>query len=184
MSRLMNVKTSNAAAPPQGGARGERGSALLISVLVMVILTLLGISYLMLAQTESQIAENELNAQQALFVADAGARMVMNWFNDPTGTGYKVPTVAQMNRNIRWYDHDGNPATAVVQGVAGNPATPIYRDGTDDPFEKAYRGSNFLAFMGEESHSGGDEGPDLRIDAAAGGAQAAFLTDINNSMFP
>ncbi|HEU5179347.1 MAG TPA: hypothetical protein VFW45_01025 [Candidatus Polarisedimenticolia bacterium] len=178
------LPSSHRPAPSAGGAgSSERGSALLISVLVMVILTLLGISYLMLAQTESQIAENELNAQQALFVAEAGARTVMNWFNDPTGTGYKVPTVAQMNRGIRWYDHDGNPGTAVVQGVAGNPTTPIYRDGTDDPFEKAYRGNNFLAFMGEESHSGGDEGPDLRIDAAAGGAQAAFLADMNNTMF-
>src|SRR5580765_6494333 len=103
MNRMPNAISSSAAAPPLGGARrGEQGSALLIAVLVMVILTLLGISYLMLAQTESQIAENELNAQQTLFVADAGARVVMNWFNDPTGTGYKVPTAAQTNRSIRW----------------------------------------------------------------------------------
>ena len=162
MRHLAESTQGNTAAPPAGGApRGERGSALLIAVLVMVILTLLGISYLMLAQTESQIAENELNAQQALFIAEAGARSVLNWFNDPTGTGYKVPTAAQVNRSIRWYDHDGNPGTADVLGVAGDPAKPVYRDGTDDLFDKAYRGSNFLAFMGEESHAGGDEGPPL-----------------------
>ncbi len=185
MNRLTNVRTSITEAPPAGGARGgERGSALLIAVLVMVILTLLGISYLMLAQTESQIAENELNAQQTLFVAEAGARVVMNWFNDPTGTGYKVPTAAQANRDIRWYDHDGNSGTATVLGVASDVTKPIYRDGTNDLFDKAYRGSNALAFMGEESHAGGDEGPDLRIDAAAGGAQATFLTDLNNTLFP
>jgi len=184
MNRSRAMLKNDAAGHRIDRAPGERGSALLIAVLVMVILTLLGISYLMLAQTESQIAENELNAQQTLFAADAGARLVMNWFNDPTGTGYKVPTVAQMNRSIRWYDHDGNPGTATVLGVAGDPAKPIYRDGTDDPFEKAYRGSNPLAFMGEESHAGGDEGPDLRIDAAAGGNQASFLSDINSTLFP
>jgi hypothetical protein len=173
-----------AAGAPGGKETGERGSALLISVLIMVILTLLGISYLMLAQTESQIAENGLNAQQALFVAESGTRAVMNWFNDPTGTGYKVPTAAQVNRSIRWYDHDGNPGTANVKGIAGDPSKPIYRDGTDDLFEKAYRGSNAMAFLGEEVHSGTDEGPDLRIDAAAGGNQAAFLTDLNNTLFP
>jgi hypothetical protein len=174
----------HATAPLAGGAaRNEQGSALLIAVLVMVILTLLGISYLMLAQTESQIAQNELSAQQALFVAEAGARTVINWFDDPTGTGYKVPAASQVNRSIRWYDHDGNPGTATVKGIAGDATKPVYRDGTDDLFEKSYRGNNFLAFMGEESHAGGDEGPDLRIDAAAGGAQAAFLTDLNNTLF-
>ena len=166
-----------------GGSQSERGSALIIAVLVMVILTLLGISYLMLAQTENQIAENQLNAQQALFVAEGGARLVMNWFNDPTATGYLVPTAAQVNRTIRWYDHDANPGTAVVKGVAADPAKPIYRDGTDDLFEKAYRGSNFLSFLGEESHASGDEGPDLRIDAAAGGGQATFLNTVNNTLF-
>jgi hypothetical protein len=176
-------RTAETSAPPPPGGGGERGSALLISVLIMVILTLLGISYLMLAQTESQIAENQLNAQQALFVAESGARTVLNWFNDPTGTGYKVPTVAQMNRSIRWYDHDANAGTANVKGIAGDAAKPIYRDGTDDPFDKAYRGSNAMAFLGEESHAG-DEGPDVRIDAAAGGAQATFLNDLNGTLFP
>ena len=172
-------------APPQAAGRApERGSALLIAVLVMVILTLLGISYLMLAQTENQIAENQRNAQQALFVAESGARLVLNWFNDPTGTGYLVPTAADVNRSIRWYDHDANAGTAVVLGVASDVAKPIYRDGTNDLFEKAYRGSNALAFLGEESHAGGDEGPDLRIDAAAGGAQAAFISAMNNALFP
>ena len=160
-----------------GGREGERGSALLISLLVMVILTFLGISYLMLAQTESQIAENQLSAQQALFVAESGARMAINWFNDPSGTGYKVPTAAQVNRAIRWYDHDGDEGTANVKGIAGDTAKPVYRDGTDDLFEKPYRGSNYLSFLGEESHAGTDEGPDLRIDAAAGGTQAAFLDE-------
>jgi hypothetical protein len=149
----------------------------------MVILTLLGISYLMLAQTENQIAENQLNAQQALFTAEAGARMVISWFNDPTGTGYLVPTAAQVNRTIRWYDHDGNPGTATVKASQGDATKPIYRDGTDDLFEKPYRGSNFLSFLGEESHAGGDEGPDLRIDEAAGGGQAGYLATLNNTLF-
>jgi len=185
MKNFMRSARSDAPVlPPRAGGRaGERGSALLISVLVMVILTLLGISYLMLAQTESQIAENQLNAQQALFVAESGARMVINWFNDPSGTGYKIPTAAQVNRAVRWYDHDSNPSTANVKGIAGDATKPVYRDGTDDLFDKPYRGNSYLSFLGEESHAGTDEGPDLRIDAAAGGAQAAFLTEINNTLF-
>src|SRR5258706_98858 len=62
-------------------------------------------------------------------------------------------------------------------------AEPISRDGPDLLFEKAYRGSNFLSFLGEESHAGGDEGPDQRIDAAAGGGQATSLNTVNNPLF-
>jgi Tfp pilus assembly protein PilX len=45
----------NSQTPPSFPLR-ERGSALIISTLVMVILTLLGISYLTLEDTESLIA--------------------------------------------------------------------------------------------------------------------------------
>src|SRR5258705_13383524 len=90
--------------------RGEQGSALIIAVLVTVILALLGLSYLMMAQTESTIAENERNAATALYVAEAGARLAVNWFNDPTSTGYLVPTTAQIDRTKRGFDHDNTTA--------------------------------------------------------------------------
>ena len=48
----------------------ERGSALVISVLVMAIMTLLGISFLMMAETENQIAENEKLSAQAQIKGD------------------------------------------------------------------------------------------------------------------
>src|SRR3989442_14886302 len=106
MRHLAESTQGNTAAPPGGGApRGERGSALLIAVLVMGILTLLGISYLMLAQTESQIAENELNAQQALFIAEAGAPPGRNWVKDPTRTRHKNPTAPHENSSHPWYEH-------------------------------------------------------------------------------
>ena len=52
----------------------ERGSAMIIAILVMVILTLLGISFLLMADTENRIAENEKLSAQALYFAEAGAR--------------------------------------------------------------------------------------------------------------
>ena len=81
--------------------RGEEGSALILAALVTVILSLLGLSYLMMAQTENTIAENERNSAAALYVAEAGARLVVGWFNDPTATGYLVPTLADLDRERR-----------------------------------------------------------------------------------
>ena len=44
---------------PADGRPGERGSAMVLAILVTVIMTLLGVSFLMMAQTENRIAENE-----------------------------------------------------------------------------------------------------------------------------
>src|SRR5258706_15112525 len=98
--------------PLDRNERGEQGSALIIATLVTVILALLGISYLMMAQTESTIAENERNSATALYVAQAGARLAINWFNDPTATGYLVPTTAPVDRTKRVFDHDNKTPTA------------------------------------------------------------------------
>ena len=59
------------------------GSALLIAIMVMVVVTLLGITYLFLADTENLIARNERDRAQVLGVAEAGARMVKHWFDQP-----------------------------------------------------------------------------------------------------
>jgi Tfp pilus assembly protein PilX len=56
------------------GREGERGSALVLATLITVIMSLLGISYLMMAQTENTIAENERNAAMALYVCTSPRR--------------------------------------------------------------------------------------------------------------
>ncbi len=165
------------------GKRGERGAALILAVLVMVILTLLGLSYLTLADTESLIAVNMTYQEQALFAAETGGRIVVDWFNRPQpATGFLLPTIAQVDRTKRFIDHDSNPTTATITNagtpaVEGDPTKPFYRDTTNDLFEKPYRGSLAVAFLGTE------DGPDLVIDAAAGGNQAAFLASLSNSLF-
>src|SRR2546428_2386585 len=138
---------------------GEQGSALIIATLVTVILALLGLSYLMMAQTESTIAENERNAATAMYVAEAGARLVTGWFNDPTSTGYLVPTVGNVDRTLRVYDNDDNPGTARVQGVSGDATKPIYQDATlptSPIFDRPYRSDNAHTFLGVET--GADAG--------------------------
>lgn len=60
----------------------QRGSALLVSLMVMVGLSLLGLGFVAITETESSIASNERNAVQAQFAAETGARAVVEMFQD------------------------------------------------------------------------------------------------------
>lgn len=64
--------------------RREGGSALLVSLMVMVGLSLLGLGFVAVTETESAIAVNERNSAQALFAAETGARTILEFFQDST----------------------------------------------------------------------------------------------------
>src|SRR5437667_8916487 len=63
--------------------RKQRGSALLVTLMVMDGLSLLGLGFVAVSETENTISANERNYTQVLSVAEAGARMVVEWFQDP-----------------------------------------------------------------------------------------------------
>jgi Tfp pilus assembly protein PilX len=171
--------------PRTDDRRREEGSALILAALVTVILSVLGLSYLMMAQTENTIAENERNSQAALYVAEAGARLVVGWFNDPTATGYLVPALGDLDRTKRIFDHDNNSATARVQGVSGDATKPLYKDATQTSsliLDRPYRSALADTFLGVETGSDGNVafaamGPDIIVNAG-------FLTTINDTLFP
>jgi hypothetical protein len=64
------------------GPRTEKGSALLVSLMVMAGLSLLGLAFVAISETESAIAVNERNYVQAQAAAEAGAKVVIEWFQD------------------------------------------------------------------------------------------------------
>lgn len=61
----------------------ESGSSLLVSLMVIAGLSLLGLGFVAITETESAISVNERNYTQTLQVAEAGARTVAEWFNAP-----------------------------------------------------------------------------------------------------
>ena len=143
----------------------------------MLIMTLLGLAFVLAGQTESRIAVNHRNSQQALHIAEGGMRAVKKWFDAPTGTSsYLVPTTSQMDRSQRWVD-DNNDGTYGAYASAASPYNVVYRDGTDDPFEKPYRGSPALAFMGTEAH------PDIVISESGSSGETAYLSTLNATLF-
>ncbi len=169
--------------------RVERGSALIISVLVTAIMSLLGIAYLLMADTENKIAENERLSSQALYFGEGTVREVKRWFDRPPYvTGYTKnlvrPLTTTMNRTLRIIDTDGDGPT-VAFAADGTVAKPYYKvgvdndlDGNDDIFDKPYRTALADMLVGTEG------GPDIRIDRAANAATATFLDGLADKIAP
>src|SRR4051794_36349200 len=61
----------------------QRGSALLAALMVIVGLSLLGLAFVAISETESAISLNQRNHTETVAVAEAGARLVVQWFQDP-----------------------------------------------------------------------------------------------------
>jgi hypothetical protein len=178
--------------------REQKGSAMVISVLVTAILSLLGISYLLMADTENRIAENEKLSAQCLYFGEGTIREVKRWFDRPPYvTGYTKnlarPLTTTMDRTHRWIDIDGDGPTAKVQ-ADGTAPKPYYKvgvdndlDGNDDIFDKPYRSALADMLVGKEAGTDGlglDEGPDIIINRAANSATATFLDGLRDKIAP
>jgi hypothetical protein len=156
---------------------GERGTALVVALLVMVIMTLLGIPFLLMGETENRIAENERLSLQALYAAEAGAQTVKRWFDQPMSTSNVLnPPLAVIDRALRLIDADGDPGTAPVL-ADGSAGQPFYKQADDAVFAAPYRGSLADALLGTE------DGPDMSIDVASGSAAKTFLGDLSDKLF-
>jgi Tfp pilus assembly protein PilX len=77
----------------------ERGAALVIALLVMVICALLGASSILTSNTDMQIAANEKTYHQALMNADAGIQWLRTQ-NLQTMSGFSSGQLATVNATI------------------------------------------------------------------------------------
>lgn len=164
---------------------GERGSAMVIAILVTVILTLLGVSFMLMAETENKIAENERYAAQALFAAETGVRQVKRWFDRPIADGSSGKNVfnpidAAIDRSLRIIDPDGDGPTASFP-QNGTTGAPMYKQGLvlanqGGPFDRPFRPNLDDMLLGTEA------GPDMRISEATV-AGKTFLTNLSAALF-
>lgn len=88
--------------------RSEEGAALIIALMSMMLLTALGAAVIMVSNTESRIADNYRNSQEALYAADAAAERV----------------VQDLLMIPRWNDIlNGTAKSAFVDGTIGSQKT-------------------------------------------------------------
>jgi hypothetical protein len=162
----------------------ERGFAIVIVLLVIVVMIFLGTGFLFMGATENRIAENERLSMQALYAAETGTRVVQTWFDRPMSSANLVnPPLAVIDRSLRLIDADGDPATPPV-AADGTTAAPYYKqgvdldaDGNDDVFDKPYRDALVDTLLGTEA------GPDMRIDETASTAARNFLVALSSALF-
>ena len=156
----------------------QRGSALVLALLIVFILTLLGTSFLLMAQTESRIARNEKRAAQARYLAEAGVHAVKGWFDRP-GSALGFPTPSQIDRADRQILDPADPYGPFLA------TTPIYKNnvdldgdpgGLDDIFQRPYRGVVENTFLGTAA------GPDVLIEDDGTTEERQFLIDLTASL--
>ena len=147
--------------------RGNRGSALLVSLMVIVGLSLLGLGFVAISETETAIAKNEQSVVQTQAVAEAGVKLVVEWFQDP----------------VWGLANGGMPAnSAPVPPAASSPIKTIRVSGTDTGvykpdtsirlLEKPYRPQFANRFYGDENSA------DLIINRTTASATIDAINDI------
>ena len=133
-------------------SRRRRGSTLLVTLMVTVILSLLGVAFLTMSEQENRIAVNERDAKQAVYMAQVGAKMAVEWFQNP-----------QPNVNTSWQNNGDWLPVRTQPGITFNVISGTrYKGGTTGTgtsnilFEKPYRGSPKDMFRGTEGATTAD----------------------------
>jgi hypothetical protein len=156
-------------------SRSDRGSALLVSLMVMVGLSLLGLGFVTISETESTISVNERNYAQALSVAEAGARLALEWFQDPdwANTQGLLPPNDNDLKILR-----STPAGHFAGYVGYYKSDPVMNTPYGLLFDKPFKPKAQDRFFGDEDH------PDVRINATtlALTATPTFLDIFNTAI--
>lgn len=152
--------------------RRQRGSALLVSLMVMVGLSLLGLGFVAVTETESAIAVNERNSAQAQFAAETGARAVVEFFQDTDWADAR----GLLPKNLT--------AFKTRREFPGQPAW----DGYYKPnalyllFDKPFKGGDY----GNKFYGDGDVTPptaDVWIYYGKNAASTQYLNTLNAALF-
>jgi hypothetical protein len=140
----------------------QRGSALLASLMVIVGLSLLGLAFVAISETESAISINERNHTQTVALAESGARLVVQWFQFPD----QMLTLNLMPANTNAFK-----TNRVVASYTGyykpDPATKL----CDLPFGP----------QEDDEFFGAEDSPDVIIDRSTA-AGRTFLDALNTKL--
>lgn len=142
--------------------RNQRGSALLVTLMVIVGLSLLGLSFMAISETESAISVNERNKTQTGALAEAGAKAVVEWFQDP---------VTMEARGLMPTNDVAYKTERTVNAYTG------YYKPSGRMFELPYGPDDPDMFFGDEDNA------DILIVDKRNAASTAFIKEFNEEMF-
>lgn len=152
----------------------ERGSALLVALMVILGLSLLGLSFVAMSETEGAISLNQRNYSQAQTVSEAGAKIVTDWFNAPeriAALGLMPPVASETTLKLeRWIDTNADGGDENIG--RWKVSQPYFC--CDKPFQGGGHGNRLW---------GTHTSPDILIDESTA-AGRTFLASFNTSLFP
>ncbi|HVT61044.1 MAG TPA: pilus assembly PilX N-terminal domain-containing protein [Thermoanaerobaculia bacterium] len=99
---------------PAGGA--EAGSAYIVALLVLVVMTIVGLALTLVTQTEVRIGANERTANRSFYAADSGLNVAVA-ANLPVPN--PLPTVFKVNTTLQ--DTGSSPAATFSDQVTAQP---------------------------------------------------------------
>lgn len=197
MVRALIRRLAARPAVPEGSIRvarrRERGSSILVAMLVAATLGIIGLTLLQVADGESLIASRARDRDVLIHAAETGARAVKRWFDAPVSGDPGSPRHAFlgtfdprdassfiMERRLVDHDGDGRTARVTADGTSGRER---YRQGRFlaagfphlDLFHKPLRGSIETSLLGLES------GPDLVLEDRPGAVD--LLDRLNAELF-
>lgn len=145
--------------------QSSRGSALLVSLMVMVGLSLLGLSFVAISETENAISVNQRNKTQTSGLAEAGAKAIVQWFQDPD----TMKARDLLAENVE--DYKVERTVASYKGFyKPDTATELLCDTPFGPKEPNM-------FFGDEEHA------DITIVDGANDASSKFIAEFNEDHF-
>lgn len=101
--------------------KNEHGSTIILAILILVFLTIIGISAINTSTFESQIVGNEHRYQIDFYVADSGWKEAAMWLNGLAGAPAEVnPGSDRVVKNFGSGTTPADPAPT-VQDAVGNP---------------------------------------------------------------
>ncbi|MGD9160534.1 MAG: pilus assembly PilX N-terminal domain-containing protein [Desulfobacteraceae bacterium] len=165
--------------------QNEKGSVIVIAVVMLVLITIMGLSVSRLSDVDVQIAKNERNYVQEFYTADSAWREAIQWID----TRASVPPLVNKSLYVNNDPADPNPYFA---GHAYNVRN--FGDGDENEYNANFpAGSqdgtlgkvNYwykIAYINEEAQYG-EKGPDpdhmyfhFRITGVANGTQQVDVT--------
>jgi hypothetical protein len=145
--------------------RREKGSALLVSLMVMVGLSLLGLAFVAISETESAISVNQSQYVQAQTAAEAGAAAVVEMFQDADWA---------LDRGIL---PPNNNAIKTLRRYSTAPSDYYKSSASMKLFAYPFKPASTNRFYGSETTA------DVWIDASKGKIATDYLDQLNKVLF-
>ena len=149
--------------------RREEGSALLVSLMVMAGLSLLGLAFVAISETESAIAVNQRNYVQAQAAAEAGAKLVVEWFQDAEWASDRglLPPNSKDIKTLR----------VLVDPKTGSNVTHYYKNAGELLFDIPFKIQDTNRFFGNVNTA------DVIIRRGANDVATKYLNSLNAALF-